>query len=248
MESQQLLFEEPRQCARRRGTDRRQRHQEDLVEGLFGQFDYELPDASNPTDVSKVMILYGENGSGKTTVLRALFHLLSPANNRGHRNALSKIPFKLFKVIFEDGGWLSLSRELEIIGTYTIEGQIQDQSISIVFNAGVEKKFGTEEQEQSFITFIRMVSQTVYFLSADRAIMSDVLPRVDPDEEQLPSWDTMSSQEQGVIGYWSPAQNTFSETYLWRGRCNLRTIGFGGKQFEQRRWAQRIPTRSTPTL
>jgi energy-coupling factor transporter ATP-binding protein EcfA2 len=185
MESQQLLFEEPDNAlgdAEQIGGSAIKRI---LVEGLFGQFDYELPDPSNPTDVSKVMILYGENGSGKTTVLRALFHLLSPANNRGHRNALSKIPFRLFKVIFEDGGWLSLSRESDIIGTYTIEGQIQDQSINIVFNAGVEKKFGTEEQEQSFNTFISTVSQTVYFLSADRAIMSDVLPRVDPDEERV---------------------------------------------------------------
>jgi energy-coupling factor transporter ATP-binding protein EcfA2 len=181
MDSQQLLFDEPDNEFGDAEPIGGTAIKKILVEGLFGQFDYELPDPSNLTDVSKVMILYGENGSGKTTLLRALFHLLSPASDRGHRSALAKIPFKLFKVIFEDGGWLSVSRGSEIIGAYSIEGRIQGQSINVAF---AEKHFGTEEQKQTFASFISTVNQTAYFLSADRAIMSDVLPNVDRDEER----------------------------------------------------------------
>jgi len=55
------------------------------VTRLFGQFDYIL--SSEPTTPSlshaNILILYGDNGSGKTTILKLLFHLLSPSNNRG---------------------------------------------------------------------------------------------------------------------------------------------------------------------
>ena len=55
------------------------------LEKLFGQFSYELPGKEDHRDVSNLFILYGDNGSGKTTILSLLFHLLESEDNKGHK-------------------------------------------------------------------------------------------------------------------------------------------------------------------
>ena len=55
------------------------------VEGLFGLYTYEVPQTGV---LDNAAILYGDNGVGKSTMLRLVFHLLSSANNKGHRTAL----------------------------------------------------------------------------------------------------------------------------------------------------------------
>lgn len=47
------------------------------VKGLFGLYDYDIPVASKSREFPKVLILYGDNGSGKTSILRLIFHLLA---------------------------------------------------------------------------------------------------------------------------------------------------------------------------
>lgn len=66
------------------------------IDSLFGLYTYDIP--SPTTTMGRTPILYGENGLGKTTILRILFHLLSPAGNRGHRTALGKIKFRSIEV------------------------------------------------------------------------------------------------------------------------------------------------------
>src|SRR5436309_13240168 len=70
------------------------------VEFLFGQYSYVLP---REGVLPGAAILYGDNGSGKTTILNLVFHMLSPANNRGHRGAISSIPFRSFLINLSDG-------------------------------------------------------------------------------------------------------------------------------------------------
>ncbi len=93
------------------------------VRGLFGRHNYtiEAP-AVGDADLSRILVLYGDNGSGKTTILRTLFHLLSPAPSRGHRTELLDTPFRRFLVEFRDGRKVSASRESndEYIGPYDL--------------------------------------------------------------------------------------------------------------------------------
>src|SRR5688572_13035617 len=93
------------------------------VRGLHGKFEYELDIAPLPeqgdgdlppalatvTD-DRLTLLYGNNGTGKTSLLRLLFHALSPAGNRGHRNALRRIRFREFRVDFHDGTYVVYAR------------------------------------------------------------------------------------------------------------------------------------------
>jgi len=70
------------------------------VEGLFGLYTYVIPEVGELTNAA---ILYGDNGVGKSTVLRLVFHLLSAADNRGHRTALYKTDFLHLEVGLSSG-------------------------------------------------------------------------------------------------------------------------------------------------
>ena len=66
------------------------------LDDLFGLYNYVIPGSGQT--LSRTPILYGENGLGKTNILRILFHLLSPAGDAGHRTALGSIKFRRAEV------------------------------------------------------------------------------------------------------------------------------------------------------
>jgi len=70
------------------------------IDKLFGLYTYRLPETGT---FSNAAILYGDNGVGKSTLLRLAFHLLSAANNRGHRNALFSAEFHSLEVELASG-------------------------------------------------------------------------------------------------------------------------------------------------
>lgn len=70
------------------------------IEGLFGLYSYLVPQTGELTDAA---ILYGDNGVGKSTLLRLAFHLLSAASDRGHRTALYKTDFHQLEVALATG-------------------------------------------------------------------------------------------------------------------------------------------------
>ncbi|QDD87786.1 AAA family ATPase [Pseudomonas oryzihabitans] len=70
------------------------------IKGLFGLYDYELPADGL---FSNAAILYGDNGVGKSTLLRLAFHLLSPSNRNGHRSALYEAEFDELSATLANG-------------------------------------------------------------------------------------------------------------------------------------------------
>ncbi|MEW5714560.1 AAA family ATPase [Pseudomonas sp. SB113] len=77
------------------------------VEKLFGLYAYRLP---NEGELSSASILYGDNGVGKSTILRLVFHLLSSASDKGHRKALFVAPFESLEVTLSNGVRLEATR------------------------------------------------------------------------------------------------------------------------------------------
>lgn len=70
------------------------------IEKLFGLYTYDVPGIG---ELSNAAILYGDNGVGKSTLLRLVFHLLSAADNRGHRTALYNAKFSRLEVNLSTG-------------------------------------------------------------------------------------------------------------------------------------------------
>ena len=70
------------------------------VEGLFGTYSYTLAPSPLAQSPERLLVLYGDNGSGKTTILTLLFHLLAPDKRAGHKSDVAKIPFSRFAVYF----------------------------------------------------------------------------------------------------------------------------------------------------
>lgn len=70
------------------------------VKKLFGLYSYTL----NGSDISDgTIILYGDNGVGKSTILRLVFDLLSPSDKKGHRTALRRANFEKLHVTLTSG-------------------------------------------------------------------------------------------------------------------------------------------------
>lgn len=81
------------------------------IKGLFGLYNYELPSHG---ELQSVAILYGDNGTGKTTLLKLVFHLLSYANNRGHRTFLYDADFEELEVVLSSGYTIKAALEIHL--------------------------------------------------------------------------------------------------------------------------------------
>lgn len=93
------------------------------VENLFGRYNYTLSreDNYNLKD-SSLIILYGDNGSGKTTILKLLFHLLSSRHKLVHHTCLAQTYFSRFAVFLADGTTIIASRQnSNLIGSFKID-------------------------------------------------------------------------------------------------------------------------------
>jgi energy-coupling factor transporter ATP-binding protein EcfA2 len=116
---------DPTPCAQRAVTIERIH-----IEGLFGLYDYVIPGPHGA--LSRTPILYGENGLGKTNILRVLFHLLSPAERAGHRTALGRIKFRRVDVALSN----SVSVRAQRTGQ-SIDGAMR---LEVVDRAGSKEK------------------------------------------------------------------------------------------------------------
>jgi energy-coupling factor transporter ATP-binding protein EcfA2 len=153
------------------------------VEQLFGRYNYTLSkkDTHNEVD-SSLMILYGDNGSGKTTILKLLFHLLSP--HPRHRKFLTQIPFSKFSVLLADGNSIIASRTTsELTGSFKL--QIFQNEISI-FDELMNYEYGKLKQHlrgEKFWENLTEFQLNMFFLGDDRILKSDILP--DNDDNDL---------------------------------------------------------------
>lgn len=96
------------------------------VEKLFGVYNYVL-DCSSDRNDDNLMILYGDNGTGKSTILHLIYYLLSNKRRNGHKSRMANVEFKSFKLIFDNDDYILASRKkgnLSLIGSFYIEYKI----------------------------------------------------------------------------------------------------------------------------
>lgn len=86
------------------------------IDGLFGETDIRIH--ADPRADKRLMILYGQNGSGKTTILELIRSLLSPDDNAGHRTRISQIPFLKATVVLSGGVVVEAKKRDGLVGAY----------------------------------------------------------------------------------------------------------------------------------
>ena len=155
------------------------------VNDLFGRYTYVV----EPRDNSNLLILYGDNGSGKTTILRLLFHLLSASRTQGHRTSLGMIPFGRFDVALNSGITVFAERDRPSASSYiygverdgepTVNTHIQfDEDGDIIDNQSVDN-----ELDEMLSLVEESVGADIYYIGDDRSIKSDRIRMREPEEE-----------------------------------------------------------------
>lgn len=179
------------------------------VDDLFGLYSYQIPRLGIVP--ASAAILYGHNGSGKSTILRLVFHLLSPADNRGHRTALWDTAFDLIEVTLSSGHVVRAKRVLQpkpmLTLTIALRSVIKaqwdyskdgprgrdtegieefirraDGSMMIVHKARpAARTKGVQYGEVEFLQMLTQIAPTSFILSSDRRLDSDAVS--DPSDE-----------------------------------------------------------------
>lgn len=160
------------------------------VDDLFGVFTYRLRPRQETDE--PLLILYGDNGSGKTTVLQLLYHTLSFQDNRGHRTFLAQTRFKNFTVRFGNGASISAVRDSARKGNYNLVGVTQNQEVvnaAVVTNdeGRVEAGGIADGLIDELASKLDILPLTPYFLSDTRLLQSDAFG--DEEHEEFISDD-----------------------------------------------------------
>lgn len=161
-----------------------------LVKRLFGRYSYDLSLSSlDAPDPENLMILYGDNGSGKTTILRLVFHLLSAADGKGHKTYISNVPFQLFQVGLEDGTTITAERsDGALTGSFSASitrGAEVIASVVVDPSPATGIKYRVDsDRECHFVESLDALGIDLYYLSDDRRVYSDKL--APHEEEDMP--------------------------------------------------------------
>ena len=147
------------------------------VRGLFGCLNYDIPMVSQDSVQDDLLIIYGDNGSGKTTILKLLYSTLSARRGEGRRTYLAKTPFEKFEVVLS----MDLRSYLKKDPQHLVGGFTQ----YVINNIGVSQSFEVAAKSDGDLTtndnlideLIRSLSQlqvSLYFLPDDRKVQADV--------------------------------------------------------------------------
>ena len=161
------------------------------VEDLFGIFTYSIP--VEEMDISKLLILYGNNGAGKTTILQMIFNLLSSQESDGHKTELANTKFRKLEIYLSNGYNVSAYRNDDLIGDYRLSiienntklidvscNILRDQNHFIV-PGGVKR----DAELDNFLNLLRKMKLSIHFLSDDRKVKSNISMILDDTTDKV---------------------------------------------------------------
>ncbi|GHJ54465.1 hypothetical protein Nm8I071_37720 [Nonomuraea sp. TT08I-71] len=205
------------------------------AEGVFGAFNYHVlfsshePEAEQ-ADRSRLSIIYGENGTGKTTLLQAVFHLLSLGSR--HRVALARSPIKRLRAEFVSGAVVLMEKEevfsascrlsIAIPGVDTVHLNVSPNDV-----VGGRTP-GLNPESAAYQRALRSLSPTSLFVGDDRSVDSEEFD----SSENFAGLKYMSPVElrdlAGGVGILTWARTKELEAALSRAERALRNAAIGG--------------------
>ena len=166
------------------------------VINLFGRLTYSqittrLSDESN----GRIAVLYGDNGTGKTTILRLIYACLSPETGSGLRDYIARVFFEKFSIYLSNGISLVVEK-IDSAGSYTIRigNSEHAQTFSVVVSPDgkVREQEGTSGIERA----LRHVGFDILFVDHNRVVQSTYAFLA-----ELPNGETPTQSETGISDY-----------------------------------------------
>ncbi|HMQ99674.1 MAG TPA: AAA family ATPase [Ignavibacteria bacterium] len=178
-----------------------------IVEKLFGFYSYDLIVKNINDDLSRLMILYGDNGVGKTTILRLLFYLISTLDNSGYKSEIAKTKFKRFSVMFDNGVEITAERNSkDLIGTYTYGIRkrskiVYAQTLKVQDDLTIRLDEKSKEYQvyNNILRYIKELNILVFYLSDERELLiGDLEKKDDGDYFDTETIITASGQKRKI--------------------------------------------------
>ena len=169
------------------------------VDRLFGQYSYDLKPEATGDALSRLLILYGENGTGKTTLLWLVFHLLSREPSRGHRTFLAKSRFRRLAVSLGNGAEPVAERQsTSLTGPFEMSYILGSQRYSYHYGTNEKGTVPNLAEDQFHSDFIQILPDlNMKFLADDRKISTD-LDLESENDKPIVYWDESLVHAMGV--------------------------------------------------
>lgn len=147
---------------------------------LFGKFNYCLNFENN----EKLAILYGDNGSGKTTILQLVFNLLYPVPYSGQFTLIRSKKFKSISIHLKNGYKIEAFRQKATTGAFSVK-LIRD-NVTIISYEDIGPTNRALESDPNYTNYLRRLSELslpVEFLTDSRLLDSTRVKRERIDNE-----------------------------------------------------------------
>lgn len=162
------------------------------VTGLFGRYDYTLdfPAIERSGGKPSLHLMAGGNGTGKTTLLRLVYHVLSPANNRGHRSYLAKTKFESIRVALTDDTVFKIVRAKPTTGAFevVVSHPASGTSATIAYDTDTDGDALAKDppsDENEYLRILREVGLQVIYLDDNRRLHADADERAGPSHASM---------------------------------------------------------------
>ena len=144
------------------------------VSRLFGKIDYsEVIVASEQVNDDKIGVIFGDNGTGKTTLLHLIYATLSSQDNAGLRTYIAKTYFKQFFVTLSDGTTITLLREDDsYFGSYRYKVDGPKISLDLFIEASLEGIVRDQDSVNELHRFLKYLDLDVLFVDHERYVRS----------------------------------------------------------------------------
>ena len=188
------------------------------VDGLFGRYDYRIPLRDDLDEgLSRLSLLYGDNGSGKTTILNLVFHLLSSELLRSHKTYIARVPFRNLRVTFSDETTIFASRpSTHLLGDFQLGLTAIGQATETVFvRADPETDViphPPSPQLEGLLNKIGHLVPDIFYLRDNRTLESDTLP--DPRRSRSTRLSRLYDADSVVVehGFPEPRESILRES------------------------------------